>query len=643
MLKSSLLLALACSCTLQDHAALATSEAAEACAAAGEYCGNESSGPNCCPSGNYCQPWNPWYYQCRPTPAKCGTPEVGVDYYGGDIADVTSLKLPEECCNQCAATSGCAAFTFVNYGWDGKTHCYLKSSIGTKKNVAGVVSAVVTSSSPGSCTTASGGYCGNSKGATCCPSDTYCQPWNSDYYQCKDVPAKCSTQYTDTDFYGNDMGVTFGGYPWDCCNKCSQTVGCVGYTFVNTDSRGPACYLKSSLAGKTRSVGAVSGVVNSPLVANSTAAPSSHVQTQIRSGAVKSRAVNLGGWLVSESWMSWDSELWTDVPSDQVWRGEYNVMKTLGETKGTAAFEAHRKTWITEADIKEIADTSVLNTVRVPVGHWIIRDADTAPSLGTEGAMYAPGGLKYLDSLINTWAVKYNLAVMISFHAHQGSQNGYEHSSPVTIGTIGWSTSQTNIDNSVQVATFLAARYKDSPAFLGMALMNEPLPPVDRTALQNYYIEAYKQIRATGNKCILLVTPFLSEQDADHLNGMIGAPDYENVWNEIHAYFIWGYADKTERQILLDVDTYDQTHLKAAPTNNRLFLGEWCMGGPPDQTGIFQDLDNFRELGQKQLACYNADTTGGWAFWTWRHSDETIKRTGWSMRYLIRSGYLKLS
>ncbi|OWY90743.1 Glycoside hydrolase [Phytophthora megakarya] len=66
------------------------------------------------------------------------------------------------------------------------------------------------------------------------------------------------------------------------------------------------------------------------------------------------------------------------------------------------------------------------------------------------------------------------------------------------------------------------------------------------------------------------------------------------------------------------------------------------MGGPPDSRGIFQNIDNFRELGRKQLAYYNADTTGGWAFWTWRHSDETTKRTGWSMRYLIRNGYLNL-
>ncbi|KAG6616409.1 putative glycosyl hydrolase family 5 protein [Phytophthora cinnamomi] len=298
-------------------------------------------------------------------------------------------------------------------------------------------------------------------------------------------------------------------------------------------------------------------------------------------------------------------------------------MKFLGKTTGTAAFEKHRQTWITEADIKEIAAAGVLNTVRVPVGHWIIRDATASP--GTEGDMLAPGGLKYFDTLINTWA------------------NGFEHSAPVTMGKVGWSTSQTNIDNSLKFATFLTARYMNSPEFLGLALMNEPLAPVDRTALQNYYIQVYKQIRATGNMCILLVTTFLNEQDADHLYGMIGAPAYVNVWNDLHVYFIWGYDGVSEQRILAEVDSFDQTHFKAAPTNNRLVLGEWCMGGPPDQTVISQNLDNFRELGRKQLAYYNADLTGGWAFWTWRHSDETIKRTGWSMRYLIRTGYLKLS
>ncbi|KAG7379566.1 hypothetical protein PHYPSEUDO_008469 [Phytophthora pseudosyringae] len=390
-------------------------------------------------------------------------PEVGVDYYGADIATYADMKKPpEECCNKCAATSGCAAFTFINNGWDGRTHCYLKSSTGSKKNVTG-------RSSPQHLgRTASRG--------------------TRTYYQCKAVPTQCSTQLADVDFYGNDLGVSFGGSPWGCCEKCTATSGCVGYTFVSTDSRGPACYLESGLSGKRASVGAV----NSPLAANSTPSTTTHIQAQIRSGDVSPEP---------STWVA---------GCEAAWRGGYNVMKVLGKTAGTAAFEAHRKMRITQDDIKEIAATGVLNTVRAPVDHWI------------------------------------------------GSQNGYEHSSPVTIGTAGWSDSQTNVDNSLVFATFLAASYKDSAA---------------RTAPKRP-----GKSDATGNKCILLVAPFLSEQDTDHLNGMIGAPQYENVWNEIHAYFIWGYAGKTEEQILADVDTYDQTHLKAAPTNNHLFLGDWCMG-----------------------------------------------------------------
>ncbi|KAF1778867.1 Glycoside hydrolase superfamily [Phytophthora cactorum] len=297
-------------------------------------------------------------------------------------------------------------------------------------------------------------------------------PWNSNYYQCRAKPAQCGNPEVGMDYNGADIADSTGmKLPDECCNKCAG----IHVHQQRLDGQ-PHCYLKSSTDTRKQVVGAVSATVSSSRSTNTTGG---HIQAQFRSGTVHPKE------------------------------------------KGIAAFEQHRKTWITEADIKEIADTGVLNTVRIPVGHWIIRDATTAPV------------------------------------------------SPVTLGNVG---SQTNIDNSIKFATFLAARYKNSPAFLGMALMKEPVPPADGNALQHYYIEAYKQIRATGNDCILLVTPFLCDQDPDHLKGMIGAPQYTNVWNEMHAYFIWGYEGKTEEQVLAAIDQYDQSHLKSAPTNNRLFL-----------------------------------------------------------------------
>ncbi|KAH7472746.1 uncharacterized protein KRP23_9728 [Phytophthora ramorum] len=279
-------------------------EVSAQCTKSGDYCGNDQSGPSCCESGNYCQPWNPSYYQCRPNPAKCGVPEVGTDYVGDDLSSFEGMKLPDDCCNKCAETAGCVAYTFDNRGWNGKSQCYLKKGTGTRASKIGLVSAVVSSASGSTCSTKNGDYCGNSRGTYCCPDSTYCQPWNSDFYQCKDIPAKCSTQLTDVDFYGSDMG----------------------------RSERPCVLSENGISGRKSSVGAVSGMVTL------------HVQSKIRSGAVQSKAVNLGAWFVSEYWMSWDSPLWKDVPVDTAWRGEYTVMKYLGKAKGTAAFEEHRKT-----------------------------------------------------------------------------------------------------------------------------------------------------------------------------------------------------------------------------------------------------------------------------------------------------------
>lgn len=147
---------------------LAQEVAAQSCASPGQQCGNSATGPKCCTAGNYCQPWNPSFYQCRPKPAQCGVPEVGVDYNGNDLAHFVGMKLPDECCSKCAVTSSCAAFTFINSGWDGQTHCYLKTGTGTKTSVAGAVSATVNK-----CSVPTDG---SSTGTTCCPSKTFCQP-----------------------------------------------------------------------------------------------------------------------------------------------------------------------------------------------------------------------------------------------------------------------------------------------------------------------------------------------------------------------------------------------------------------------------------------------------------------------------------
>ncbi|GLE10155.1 hypothetical protein PINS_up022167 [Pythium insidiosum] len=370
-----------------------------------------------------------------------------------------------------------------------------------------------------------------------------------------------------------------------------------------------------------------------------------HVQYQLRRGEIPVRSVNLGSWLVAEHWMSWASPAWEGLSKEEGRQGEYRAMQILGERgrNGTAQFEKHWATWITEKDIEEIAKAG-LNAVRVPVGFWIVNDDPSTES--TEiSRVYAKGGLKYLDKLINEWAVKYNLAVMLSLHAHQGSQNGYDHSAPQTPGQMFWSNSPENFWNSVQFATFLAARYRKSPAYLGMNVMNEPALPTNLDIVKSYYYEVYNRIRDPENTgtvtddSIIAVSPLLSQQAPGFMMDFMNTKEYMNVWFEWHSYFIWGYEGFDDDQIIQRAKDYKNGFLKAW-SGIPMFIGEWCLQGPPKAT--FEDVNKLRRFGADQLDTFKA-AKSGWAFWSWRHDDERNKTSGWSMRQLLKEKHLDLT
>jgi hypothetical protein len=118
------------------------------------------------------------------------------------------------------------------------------------------------------CQNTIGRSCGDSsrpREMNCCDYG-YCQPWNSGYYQCVDYPRGCPIQKTDTDMYGNDMAIISGLQPWECCDKCGSTLGCMAYTFINQDTDGSSkCYLKNAVAVGTEKKGVVSGVLSYPV------------------------------------------------------------------------------------------------------------------------------------------------------------------------------------------------------------------------------------------------------------------------------------------------------------------------------------------------------------------------------------------
>lgn len=605
------------------------------------------------------------------TPATCSN-EKDVDYIGNDIKNVAGPS--NSCCDQCSKTVGCNAFTWSSYNGG---VCYLKSSKGATKAGTGLVSGVINATStptpttPTTTTPTPGDQCKIERGLDYVGNDITSVPgadasaccskcldvggcnafsWSAGVCYLKSGKGATTASLTvdsgtvsrppptnscTIDANTNIIGLDIANFPRataeECCDVCASYSGCGAFTW--TTFNGGTCWLKSDVGATTTVAGSHSARVT---VANP---PKTHIQYALRTRSVRSKTVNLGNWLATEYWLWYDSPAYTGV-WDIGNQGEYAVMRERtnrgDRAAALAAFETHRKQWITEADIRDIA-ASGINSVRVPVGFWIIGD-DASVTKNNDMNMFAPGALKYLDVLINEWAVKYNLAVMLSLHAHMGSQNGYDHSAPYALGSVRWGWGET-YQNSVQFATFLAARYKRSPAFLGLNMMNEPAGTIDMNAVFSYYKEVYRIVRADGNDCILVTSPHLGDQGA-YANRDFMTTGYYNVWHEFHIYFKWGiYDNMPEWEILDRARNYRKNNLDGWP-GNPLYIGEWSLATPTSD-GRFSDINKLRELATIQLNQFQG-ASAGWAFWNYKHHDEArnVDARGWSFRYMRQLGVL---
>ncbi|TMW65013.1 hypothetical protein Poli38472_009180 [Pythium oligandrum] len=367
---------------------------------------------------------------------------------------------------------------------------------------------------------------------------------------------------------------------------------------------------------------------------NQTEARPDHIQHSIRAGKVQSQGVNLGSWLVMEHWMTTDSDVWKGLTDEEANSGEQTAFKLTPRDEALARFKWHRDNFITEAEIEAIAKTG-LNTVRVPVGYWIVGYDAHDISNKKQWENYAPGALEYLDRLITQWAKKHNVAVLISMHAAKGSQNGADHSSPEQKSKSLWAEYPENLASTLDAVTFLAQRYQNEDAFLGIGLMNEPSATTTNDVLYKYYEDAYKAIREdTKNDCILTIAPLLTEQSADHMTDLL--PNAVNVWVEWHRYFVWGYENSSEDDLLGSLMTKFRDDVEAwkAKSSKPLFIGEFSFA----TAGKFQDQDRLKEFGKRQMEVMTNNIQGGWTFWSWRIYGDESGVNPWSLRSLLRTG-----
>ncbi|KAL3660553.1 hypothetical protein V7S43_014308 [Phytophthora oleae] len=221
--------------------------------------------------------------------SSCSTVENNVNYNGNDVANRPS-SAASGCCDICAATSICKAYTWTNY--NGGT-CWLKSAKGSAQTQTGAVSATLNGGSTSSCTAIeenvdySGNDVGNSPSSNAegccaiCKARSGCGAYTWTNYNSGTCWLKSgkgattsktgarsaqigSTSPTcnlvnNVDYNGNDVGNSLSGTATGCCDICRSRTGCKVFTWTNYN--GGTCWLKSLQGSATTVAGAVSGTI----------------------------------------------------------------------------------------------------------------------------------------------------------------------------------------------------------------------------------------------------------------------------------------------------------------------------------------------------------------------------------------------
>ncbi len=243
--------------------------------------------------------------------------------------------------------------------------------------------------------------------------------------------------------------------------------------------------------------------------------------------SVTLRGVNLGGYLLIESWMNeWSAD------------DDYSIRQELetrfGEEGRDALIEIYRDAFLTEADF-DIMIHMGLQFVRLPLYYVDLQDED---------GNLLPSGFERIDWVVNTSADR-GIYVLLDLHGAPGSQSREFHTGRMDYNMLFTDTVTGTMyqTRTVELWEAIAERYKDNPMVMGYDLLNEPTgviadpnsgtpTEVGKIKLWDFYDTLYDAIRAIDPNHIIMMEGIW---DWDTL------PDpysygWENVVYQFHYY-----------------------------------------------------------------------------------------------------------
>lgn len=320
------------------------------------------------------------------------------------------------------------------------------------------------------------------------------------------------------------------------------------------------------------------------------------------------RGINLGGWLISERWMT--PGLFDGVKG----QGERAIGMELGAEQAEKRIADHRDTFITESDFAWIAAHG-FSFVRLPFGYWLLEEAQGYVT-----------GQEYISKAFE-WANKYNLKVILDFHGLQGSQNGNDHSGEA--GHVGFYEGN-NIDRALSTIQRVTKLYGVSTNLLGIEVINEPVLQTDLTPLIDYYASAYQIVTSsTLPETKVIVSDGFQYERVLKALGQHSFGDQLIVATHPYQLYTQDDKDKTFTQCLETVDTVWKKALRK-DFHGQAYVIEWSAVLSQKALEKFDNpMKAMEEYYEQQMRVFGR--------YAWAHSIWTYKAPGsdwWSFRDL---------
>ncbi len=303
--------------------------------------------------------------------------------------------------------------------------------------------------------------------------------------------------------------------------------------------------------------------------------------------------VGLGNWLLPEGYM------WKFGPAgDRPRKIEKVIYDLIGEERSKAFWKEFRENYITEKDIKAIADLG-FNSVRPALNSRVFMTEEDNP-------VFLEDGFRLLDSLIY-WCEKYGIYVIIDMHGAPGGQTGANiDDSPKDLPELF--IEKKYEDQLVRLWLKIVERYKDNPTVAAYDLLNEPLP-VNTGAADKYkhllvplYQRLISEIRKIDKKHMITLEGFDWSNDWS----LFDIPLDNNVFYQFH-YYCWAQPD--------DLYPVNRFLDKRQKLNTPIWVGETGEKGKTIYWGTTQ---------------YFKANNIGFSFWPWKKLD--TKNTPYSIK-----------